>query len=62
MKNKKKIIDFKVQHNMLNFNDNKIELIPEMSELELIEFQNAKYSEFLEAFKEGDEFYHKYWG
>lgn len=58
----KKIIDFKVQHNMLNFNDNKIELIPEMSELELIEFQNAKYSEFLEAFKEGDEFYHKYWG
>ena len=42
----KKIIDFKIQHGLLNYSEGKVVLPNVLTEEELIEYQNMKYDEF----------------
>ena len=58
----KKIIDFKIQHGLLNYSEGKVVLPNVLTEEELIEYQNMKYDEFLEAYNQGKDFYQMYWG
>ena len=59
---RKKIIDFKIKHGLLIYENGQIILPEGMSELDLKKYQLESFEQFQLAFSKGTEFYHNYWG
>lgn len=61
-KSVKKIIDFKIKHGLLIYENGQIILPEGMSELDLKKYQLESFEQFQLTFSKGTEFYHNYWG